>query len=226
MLAKVSLDSDISATLVNGRAPDWVELIPTGPNITGRDGRMWLFDQTAGQIVVSSFTGRAIDLPIDWEHATQHRAPLGQDAPAAGWITALQMRDGALWGKVSWTVRGKAQVEAREYRYLSPVFDFEIESKRVVVLVSAGLTNKPNFLLTALNHELQHRNAKVRATAINVEERQAIQMLGISDADFISARDRDAYPASNTVLSPLETEVAQAMGVSQDDFLRAKSSVR
>lgn len=153
MKTQLALNTDLSATVSDGKAPEWVELIPPGPNVTGRDGRQWLFDEQAGMLVQSSFLGRAIDLPIDWEHATQHRASKGESAPAAGWIKQLELRNGALWGLVDWTPRASAQVINREYRFLSPVFDFDPDTTRIARLVSAGLTNKPNFLLTALNQE-------------------------------------------------------------------------
>ncbi|WP_072450762.1 MULTISPECIES: phage protease [unclassified Pseudomonas] len=149
----LALNTDLSATITDGQAPEWVELIPPGPNVTGRDGRQWVFDELAASQVQSSFIGRSIDLPIDWEHATQHRAPKGEDAPAAAWIKQVETRDGALWGRVDWTPRGSAQVVSREYRFLSPVFDYDPQTMRIALLVSAGLTNKPNFLLTALNNE-------------------------------------------------------------------------
>ncbi|KAA8702870.1 MULTISPECIES: phage protease [Pseudomonas] len=153
MKTQLALNTDLSATVSDGKAPEWVELIPPGPNVTGRDGRQWLFDEQAGTLVQSSFHGRAIDLPIDWEHATQHRASKGESAPAAGWIKQLELRNGALWGLVDWTPRASEQVINREYRFLSPVFDFDPDTTRIARLVSAGLTNKPNFLLTALNQE-------------------------------------------------------------------------
>ncbi|NMY01471.1 hypothetical protein HBO12_00785 [Pseudomonas sp. WS 5059] len=153
MKTQLALNTDLSATVSDGKAPEWVELIPPGPNVTGRDGRQWLFDEQAGILVQSSFHGRAIDLPIDWEHATQHRASKGESAPAAGWIKQLELRNGALWGLVDWTPRASEQVINREYRFLSPVFDFDPDTTRIARLVSAGLTNKPNFLLTALNQE-------------------------------------------------------------------------
>ncbi|WP_339429499.1 phage protease [Pseudomonas taetrolens] len=153
MKTQLALNTDLSATVSDGKAPEWVELIPPGPNVIGRDGRQWLFDEQAGMLVQSSFLGRAIDLPIDWEHATQHRASKGESAPAAGWIKQLELRSGALWGLVDWTPRASEQVINREYRFLSPVFDFDPDTTRIARLVSAGLTNKPNFLLTALNQE-------------------------------------------------------------------------
>lgn len=156
MNTQLALNSEIYSPveLSDGKAPAWVELIPAGPLVKGRDGRGWIFDEACAADVQSRFTARAIDLPIDWEHATQHRAPKGQDAPAGAWIKQLETReDGALWGQVEWTPRAALQVENREYRFLSPVFDYDPQTHRIVHLVSAGLTNKPNFLLTALNQD-------------------------------------------------------------------------
>lgn len=147
----LALCFDLSAA--GSGAPDEVELIPAGPIVVGRDGRRWIFDAESIEAVLQAFEARNAHLPIDWEHASQHRAPNGEDAPAAAWITRLEIRDGALWGAVEWTDRGRNQVVAREYRYLSPVFDYEKSSSRIVRMVSAGLTNIPNLHLQALNSE-------------------------------------------------------------------------
>ncbi|AXR09995.1 phage protease [Pseudomonas aeruginosa] len=154
----IALNTDLSASLADDQteAPDWIELIPAGPNVQGRDGRRWLFDAAAQQLVRNAFAQRDIDLPIDWEHATQRRAPKGEEAPAAAWIKQLEVRDdGSLWGHVQWTPRGESQVLNREYRYLSPVFDYDSATGRIARLVSAGLANIPNLFLTALNQEAQ-----------------------------------------------------------------------
>ncbi|MNZ38300.1 Mu-like prophage I protein [compost metagenome] len=161
MKTRIALNTEL--TLQDGNAPEWVELIPAGPEVVGNDGRRWLFDQQAQQWVTADFGARAQDFPLDWEHATQLRAPKGEEAPAAAWITELDIRDGALWGRTVWTQRGGTQVANREYRYLSPVFDFDPATGRIVRLVSAGLSNKPNLTLTALNSEQQEKPVALAA---------------------------------------------------------------
>lgn len=135
-----------------GQVPEWVQLIPAGPTVTGQDGRSWTFGEVEARSVLAWFGGRrGAPLLIDWEHASERLAPQGHEAPAAGWITALEQRDGALWGRVEWTERAAAQIARREYRFLSPVFLHTRDDRRILSLVSAGLTNVPNFLSTALN---------------------------------------------------------------------------
>lgn len=156
MKTLLALNTDLSATAATeGKAPEWVELIPAGPTVLGRDGRTWLFDDLAQRLVLDAFTSRGIDLAVDWEHASEILAPSGQPAPASGWVDQLEIRDGALWGHIAWTPTAAAQVATREYRFLSPVFDYDLTFMRISRMVSIGLTNKPNLFLTALNHEAQ-----------------------------------------------------------------------
>jgi phage I-like protein len=135
--------------LQEGVAPDWVQLLPSGPKITGRDGRTWLLNDP--QTVIESFQQRDIPMCLDFEHSSEHRAPQGLDAPAAGWIDQLEARNGAIWAHVDWTAKAAAQIAAREYRFLSPVFTYRKADSAIVALTSAGLTNQPNLNLTALN---------------------------------------------------------------------------
>lgn len=135
-----------------GKAPDWIELIPAGYEVKGRDGRAWINPDP--QAVVIATAAQVQPLPLDYEHATEVRAPKGEEAPAAGWIEETEVREGgAIWGRVDWTLRGRAAVESREYRFVSPVFTHEKLTGVIRRLVTAALTNTPNLLLTALNRQ-------------------------------------------------------------------------
>lgn len=111
-------------------APEWIELLPAGV-FYGRDGRgpFRLDDPTA---VIASTTAMQMNagLPIDYDHATDFGAPEGRPAPAAGWIRELEVRRGAVWGRVEWTTRAASSIVAREYRYVSPVFQFDPKTER------------------------------------------------------------------------------------------------
>jgi phage I-like protein len=131
-------------------APEWIELLPAGV-FYGRDGRgpFRLDDPTA---VIASTTALQMNagIPIDYDHATDFGAPEGRPAPAAGWIRELEVRGGAVWGRVEWTARAASSIVAREYRYVSPVFQFDPKDGVVTRLLRAGLTNNPNLHLTAI----------------------------------------------------------------------------
>ena len=131
-------------------APEWIELLPAGV-FYGRDGRgpFRLDDPTT---VIESTIALQMNagLPIDYDHATDFGAPEGRPAPAAGWIRELEVRGGAVWGRVEWTARAANSIVAREYRYVSPVFQFDPKDGSVTRLLRAGLTNNPNLHLTAI----------------------------------------------------------------------------
>lgn len=124
-------------------------MLPAGPAIVGRDGRNWSLTDPAAMIARSMQGGA--QLFVDYEHASEVRAPKGEAAPAAGWITQLELREGAVWARVEWTPRASEMVLNREYRFISPVFVFDAKSREVHSLVSAALTNTPNLSMTALN---------------------------------------------------------------------------
>jgi phage I-like protein len=138
----------VALNFVSGTAPDWVQLIPAGPAVVGRDGRSWRMSDPSR--VAAAFDARKAP-QIDIEHSSQLRAPQGAPAPAVGWIEEIEVRDGAIWGRVDWTAEGEAAVTSRAYRYLSPAFAFNGTTGEILRIVSAGLTNNPNLDMAALN---------------------------------------------------------------------------
>ncbi|HAT7513527.1 TPA: peptidase [Kluyvera ascorbata] len=129
--------------------PEWLPMIPAG-TFTGRDGRSWINDNPAS-VVSASF--RYPKLPFDMEHATELKGPKGEEAPAYAWIDALRVNDdGSIDAHIEWTADGEAIVRGKKYRYYSPAF-FNTADAQVTRLSSAGLTNKPNLYLPALNSE-------------------------------------------------------------------------
>lgn len=171
-----------------GGAPDWVMLVPAGPKITGRDGRWW---QVSNPQAVADRFDPAKEPQIDIEHSSEIKAPVGEPAPAVGWIKALEVRDGAIWGRVEWTPTGASLVSERAYRYLSPVFTYDYNSGEIGRLLSAGLTNQPNLELAALN----------RAEQENDMDRALLEALGLN----ATATAADAVVAVNTLRTERDT---------------------
>ncbi len=138
------------------RAPKWVMLIPAPVNgtVAGRDGRTW--KMASPEAVVRRSLDRGLMLPFDWEHATEIKSPKGERSPAAGWITDLQARNGAVWGAVSWTDDGAKDVVGKTYRYVSPVFT-ATPSRDIQRIVSAALVHTPNLDMPHLNRQQTER---------------------------------------------------------------------
>ncbi|RUQ34814.1 MAG: hypothetical protein EKK71_15210 [Candidatus Competibacteraceae bacterium] len=207
-----------------GSPPDWIELVPAGPEVVGVDGRRWLNDRP-GQIV-TAFQQRRRPLVIDWEHATEYRAPQGLDAPAAGWVDRLEVRAGAIWGHVqTWTARARQQLTERAYRYLSPAFLFEKVSSRIVALTSAGLTNTPNLALVALNR------VDLGVQPLTDTTREIARQMGLDPAALRQHQRTQQEHACNAAhwdaqLSPNQRRICETMGIDPAAFLAARYPAR
>ena len=150
-------DADLSSSA----PPQWVMLIPAG-KFSGRDGRgPFRLADPARVIAATEALGLTAGVPIDYDHATDFAAPEGRPAPAAGWIRELAERAGALWGSVEWTPHGAKAITSREYRYISPVFQYSPDGA-VTRLLRAGLTNNPN--LYPIEYLYQHVSLSIILT--------------------------------------------------------------
>src|SRR3954466_4374934 len=101
-----------------GRLPEWVHLLPEGPHVEARDGRRFQMND-AGAIA----RARAVPILVGFEHRSE-----SGDTKAAGWLEQIEIEQNGgrfprpgLWGRCSWTPQGRADIEARNYRYISPV---------------------------------------------------------------------------------------------------------
>lgn len=189
----------------NDQLPEWIELIPAG-RFQGRDGRAW--NNSNPVAVVTAFERLAQDLPVDIEHSTELKAKSGDPAPAVGWVGALEERSGVIWGRVSWTDAGSAMLNAREYRYHSPVF-YHDDAGNVSAVASVGLTNQPNLYFTALN---QHQQQESFGMSLSELIRQA---LGLDD----KASEQDAVTAINQIKSDRQVALNQAQQPSLDKYV-------
>jgi hypothetical protein len=148
------VELDAASGAEGAAAPDWVTLLPAGPDIAGRSGRRFQLPREAAEAVVAAFRTNGADLPVDLEHSTEIKGPKGEAAPAVGWIKELRVTGaGAVEGRVDWTGAGRGLLAERADRYLSPSVVFDRASRTIRRLVSAGLTNKPDFRMPALARE-------------------------------------------------------------------------
>jgi len=190
----------------DGTVPEWIELLPPGRDVQGADGRAWVNDRP--ESIVADFNRGGIPIPLDWEHATEVAAPEGRPAPAAGWIKALQAREGgAIWGQVDWTPKGAEMVKAREYRFISPVFLYERASTRISSIRSAALTNQPNLRMTALNRTEPAKDSPM--------DKELLKALGLPE----TATQAEALAAVNKLKSDTAAALNRAETPSLDKFV-------
>ncbi|MFV1934920.1 phage protease [Phaeobacter gallaeciensis] len=197
--------------------PDWIQLTPPGPHLTGRDGRQWRL--TNPDAVVAEFARNRADLPVDFEHATQVKGAKGDAAPAVGWIKELEARNGAIWGRVEWNDAGRNSIASKGYRYVSPVFTFTKAAKEIRKMISAGLTNQPNLELAALNTEdrqggadevLPMNKAILEALGLpeNASDLDVVTAINKMKTDEATARNRAENPDSGKFIPRADYDLA------------------
>lgn len=139
---------ELAASAAPARVQE-VHLFPVG-EWTGKDGRgPYRLPDPAAVIEATRREAGSTKIAVDFEHATDLAAPKGLPAPAAGWIKALQARADGIWAIVEWTEPAFELIKTKAYRYFSPAFRHRADG-RITSIVGGGLTNRPNFELTAL----------------------------------------------------------------------------
>lgn len=204
-------------TAETGTMPDWVKLLPAG-KVMGRDGRNW--QNSRPDDIVAHFAGLARDLPIDIEHATEIKAPKGEPAPAIGWVTRIENRNGEIWGQTEWNDAGARTVGGREYRYLSPVILYKEADKTIAGITSVGATNQPNLMLPALNNETRGTAPQEETMWKNVlaalslpetaTEEEAVEAIKALKGDQAEALNRANNPSLDSFVPRADYDAALA----------------
>jgi phage I-like protein len=129
-------------------APELLPLHPFGEFVG--NGIPLHFDDESLRLANAALQTRGNPWVLDWHHATlkAEQATPGPDgtlpkAPAAGWITSLEVHDGYVYGRVQYTEQGRADVASGAMGYVSPVLLYTEDDGHVVGYHSHALTNNP-----------------------------------------------------------------------------------
>lgn len=147
----LSMKTRIAALSVAiNNATNEIQLFPAG-EFAGVDGRptdveggKWVINAELAAALVAQIDAAKTPLVIDYEHQTLRSAENGQPAPASGWFSKVEWRegDGLFAVGVEWTTNAAAMIAAKEYRFISPVFRYNKRGE-VRQLLHAALTNTP-----------------------------------------------------------------------------------
>jgi len=131
----------LAITLADGKAPTEFRLF-TAELVTTSKGD-FVFDDKAAKAVMSAWEAQGNELPIDYDHAMVDPTTRPQDRGAAGWFK-LALKGGELWAvDIRWTADGEKAVASGEWRYSSPYFGYDPETKRITEIINVAITNLP-----------------------------------------------------------------------------------
>ena len=134
-------------------ADGWYQVAPFGEFAHAQAGLTQVVDADACTAMANRFAEEAkapnfAGLLVDFDHFSLDGEKRSE---AAGWITALENRDGGLFAKIRWSDIGESAVKGGRYRFLSPVWNradcVDLGGGRVrpVRLLNAAVTNDPNL---------------------------------------------------------------------------------
>ena len=134
-------------------ADGWYQVAPMGEFAHAQAGLTQVVDADACTAMANRFAEEAkgpnfAGLLVDFDHFSLDGEKRSE---AAGWITALENRDGGLFAKIRWSDVGEEAVKGGRYRFLSPVWNradcVDLGGGRVrpVRLLNAAVTNDPNL---------------------------------------------------------------------------------
>jgi phage I-like protein len=132
---------------LDGLALSEIQLTPDGL-FRAKDGRPsglsgWRVDAHSVAALKANFAQTRDKRVIDYDHATLYTQQTGNKAPAAAWFDSIDYRPGkgVVALGVEWTAEAKADIEAKKYRYISPVIAYDQKTGAVTNILMAALTN-------------------------------------------------------------------------------------
>ena len=231
-MGKQDFGRALNVELVEGKVPEWIQLVPPGLEIVGVDGRRFVNRDPAG--VVAAHRTMGMDAPVDWEHATERRASEGLEAPAAGWIKEMEVREGgSIWARVEWTERGAAAIASREYRYISPVYVYSRKTLQLRGIPSVALTNSPNLRQTALNNRQQNEQEEepmlkkllaALGVAEDATEETALNAVSKLKTDLATAENRAETPSLDKFVPRADYDVACNRAATAEQKLKDRAA--
>ena len=198
-----------SIALNNASSASRIQLLPAG-SFRATDGRpldvaSWFMDAAQAEIIIQRMKSTPVDLVIDYDHQTLQKEQNGQPAPAAGWMRAPEWIEGqGLFVEVDWTAKAAQHIDAKEFKYISPVFLYDPKTGYVVKVVHAALTNTPaldnlqQVALAAMSSSFQTLSNH-EEKPMNEALKLMLAMLGLPE----TTTEADAVAALNSVQSQL-----------------------
>ena len=177
-------------------------------DFTPADGRemdvpAWRINEAIAGRVIAAYNPAQPPV-IDYEHQTLHKEANGQPAPAAGWIHGLRWIDGkGLYAEVELTQRARSLVDAKEYLYFSPVFEYAKATGDVVRVLMGALTNHPA-----------------------IAGMDAINLMAAATAHFIASPHPNPPETTVTLLEKLLAAIGLPANTTEDAAIAACTSIK
>ena len=132
--------TELKDTIDNGESE--VQIATIGTVIgTGPDGEPVEQHLTEQSLMALADKHKDEELLVDQDHESE----MFGKTEAKGWLSGLKFIPGVgLFGKIKWTDIGRKLIENRVFRWLSPSWILNKDTKEPINMTSVALTNKPS----------------------------------------------------------------------------------
>ncbi|WP_175947505.1 phage protease, partial [Burkholderia pyrrocinia] len=209
---------------ITDRTGKAIQLLPAG-RFSARDGRPatiaeckeWVCGPQEAATLIALAAQQANPMVIDYEHQTLNSQTNGQPAPAAGWFKNLEWRDGqGLFATdVDWTPAAAKAIADREYRYISPVFEFDPQTGAATRMHMAALTNNPGLdgmqavALSSLASRLSHNHQELQMNKLLLA---MLTALGLTE----QTPEPEALAALNAHMAKAKSDADQVVALTAE----------
>ena len=184
----------------------------------------FIIDDEGVPEILRTFVEHGTAVPIDVEHESlPERQPATGSRGAVGWVEKIWGETGkGLFAFARWSDTGKALIREDRFRYLSPVFLIQKDTRRVVGLHSAALTNLP--AIPKMERLAASQNANTATTA-PADENAAIAASVRERLGLPATANRDAVLLAMTVVGADDKAATELAAMKQAESQRTATAM-
>ncbi len=162
-----------------GKAPSAFLIWPAGEVAT--DLGVFRFTEQSARLLIADQAAKGLKYPFDLDHRSLDPKASPSSSWAVGWHS-LDVRDGALWAiDCEWSpeIRQGLEEGPPRFRYYSPVFHADTETREIIKYLGCAITNTPaTHNATDLALAASARNAGPPARIARFDARANVLTLG------------------------------------------------
>ena len=195
--------TELKDTIDNGESEVQIAtigtVIGTGPN--GEPVEQHLTEQS---LMALADKHKDEELLVDQDHESE---TVGK-TEAKGWLSGLKFIPGVgLFGKIKWTDIGRKLIENRVFRWLSPSWVLNKDTKEPINMTSVALTNKPSQagriepIVNSAPVELSETNPIKEEIEMTITKEELVSLIKETVASMNSEQKTDTQEMKNAECS-------------------------
>lgn len=191
--------TELKDTIDNGESEVQIAtigtVVGTGPN--GEPVEQHLTEQS---LMALADKHKDEELLVDADHESE----MFGKTEAKGWLSGLKFIPGVgLFGKIKWTDIGRKLIENRVFRWLSPSWNLNKDTKEPINMTSVALTNKPSQagriepIVNSAPVELSETKPNMEELEMTITKEELVSLIKETVASMKSEQNTDTQEMQN-----------------------------